>query len=122
MRLRSGLVVIISDFFDPAGIESMVSALKKVRHKLLLVQLVRPSDRDPQLQGDIRLRDCESGLDQDITVTPQVLNRYREAYDQFASGLTDFAQKRRIGLVQLNVEEPVVEQIATVFEGGRYSA
>jgi|FLOH01.1.fsa_nt_gi uncharacterized protein (DUF58 family) len=122
LQLRSGLVVVISDFFDPAGVEEIVRALKTVRHKLLLVQLVRPSDRDPQLQGDLRLRDCESGLDQDITVTAQVLSRYREAYDHFAHNLTEFAQKRRIGLVQLNVERPVVEQIATLFEGGRYQA
>jgi uncharacterized protein (DUF58 family) len=122
MQLRSGLVVVISDFFDPKGIETMVRALKQVRHKLLLVQLVRPSDRDPQLQGDLRLRDCETGQEQDITVTTQLLSRYREAYDHFANGLTEFAQKRRIGLVQLNVEKPVVEQIATLFEGGRYRA
>lgn len=122
MQLRSGLVVIISDFFDPAGADAMVAALKRLRHKLLLVQLVHPSDRNPQIQGDVRLRDCESGVDQDITVTSQVLERYRQAYDKHAEVLTDFAQKRRIGLVQLDVEKNVVEQIATVFEGGRYQA
>jgi len=122
LQLRSGLVVVISDFFDSTGVEEIVRALKTVRHKLLLVQLVRPSDRDPQLQGDLRLRDCESGVDQDITVTTQVLSRYREAYDHFSNHLAAFAQKRRIGLVQLNVEQPVVEQIATLFEGGRYQA
>jgi uncharacterized protein (DUF58 family) len=122
MQLRNGLVVIVSDFFDPNGVEAIIAALKKVRHKLLLVQLVRPSDRDPQLQGDLRLRDCESGQEQDITVTAQVLTRYREAYDHFSNSLSEFAQKRSIGLVQLNVEKPVVEQIATLFEGGRYHA
>jgi uncharacterized protein (DUF58 family) len=122
MQLRRGLVVILSDFYDPAGLETMLRSMNTVRHRLLLVQLVRPSDRDPQLQGDLRLRDCESGSDQDITITPQVLQRYREAYDQFANGLTEFAQKRRLGLIQLDVEQPVVEQIATLFEGGRYQA
>ena len=122
MQLRSGLVVVVSDFFDPNGVEAMIAALKTVRHKLLLVQLVHPSDRDPQLQGDLRLRDCESGEEQDITVTATVLSRYHEAYDHFTSSLTEFAQKRRIGLLQLNVEKPVVEQIASLFEGGRYRA
>jgi uncharacterized protein (DUF58 family) len=122
LQQRRGLVVVISDFFDPAGIENIIAALKKVRHKLLLVRLVRPGDRSPDLHGDLRLHDCESGEEQDITVTGEVLERYRQAYDHFTSQLADFAQQRRIGLLQLDVEQPVVEQIAGLFEGGRYRA
>lgn len=122
MQLRSGLVVVLSDFYDPAGVEHMVQALKTVRHRLLLVQLVRPSDRDPSLQGDLCLRDSETGMEQDISITPQLLEKYRYAYDAFARGLTGFAEKRGIGLLQLNVEEGVVEQVAQLFEGGRYEA
>ncbi len=122
MRLRRGLVVILSDFFDPRGADAVVDALKKVQHSIVLVQLTRESDRDPSLQGDLRLRDCESGEMADVTVTPAVLERYRESYDRFQNTLTEFAQKRGIGMVQVDASKPVVEQLAGLFEGGRYEA
>ncbi len=122
MPLRSGMAVVISDFFDPAGAEAVVAALKRVRHRLLLVQLVRPGDRDPAFEGDLRLRDCESGERQDVTVSAAVLERYRAAYDRFQQQLTSFAQGRRAGLLRLDAEQEVVPQIATLFETGRYEA
>ncbi|MCB9913973.1 MAG: DUF58 domain-containing protein [Planctomycetes bacterium] len=121
MRMRQGLCVIVSDFFDPAGIDAVVAALKQVRHRLLLVQLVKPGDREPALSGDLRLRDCETGAVEDVSVTPQVLESYRRAYDRFETTLTDFARRRGAGLVRLDVDAPVVPQLATLFETGHYS-
>ena len=122
MGLRRGLVVVLSDFFDPRGADAIVDALKKVRHSLVLVQLTRDSDRDPRMQGDLRLRDCESGESEDVTVTPAVLQRYRDAYDRHKDALTVFAQRRGIGLVRVDADRPVVEQLAHLFEGGRLQA
>ena len=94
-RSGRGLVAVISDFFDPAGIDGLLTALKRTRHRLLLVQLVRSSDRDPALQGDLRLRDCESGATEDVSVTSGVLDRYRAAYDRFR--YTTHQQSRQTG-------------------------
>lgn len=118
MRLRPGLCVIISDFFDSAGVESVVSSMKHLRHQLLLVQLVKKSDRNPDVQGDLRLRDCETGQVEDVSVTSQVLDSYRSAYDRFEVALTEFARRRNAGLLRLDTDEPVVPQLATLFESG----
>ncbi len=119
LRLREGLVAIVSDFFDPAGIEAVLDALRRVRHKLVLVQLVRSSDARPDVQGDVRLLDCETGEGEDVSVTPAVRAGYERAYAAWSEQLTTFAQARRIGLLRLDVEQPVVPQLATLFEGGR---
>jgi uncharacterized protein (DUF58 family) len=121
MQLRPGLCVILSDFFDPAGIEAVVKAMGKLRHRLLLVQLVKGSDRNPDLQGDLQLRDCETGSVEDVSVTPQVLESYRTAYDRFELGLTEFASGRNAGLLRLDTDSDVVPQLATLFESGNYS-
>jgi len=34
MNLRRGLLVIISDFFDPAGLDAVRDALRAIRHRL----------------------------------------------------------------------------------------
>jgi len=121
MQLRPGLCVIISDFFDPAGIDVAIAAMKKLRHRLLLVQLVKPTDRDPDVSGDLRLRDCETGAVEDVSVTGAVLDSYRAAYDGFETSLTAFARSRNAGLLRLDTNASVVPQLATLFESGHYS-
>ena len=120
MKLRRGLLCVISDFFDPGGAEAVIGALGGIRHQLLLVQLVRKSDRDPDVSGDLRLVDCESGASEDVSITAGVLERYRAAYDAFQTELTDFARRRRAGLLRLDVERDVVAQLADLFENGSY--
>jgi uncharacterized protein (DUF58 family) len=118
LRLRGGLAVVLSDFFDPRGAAAVVEALKQVRHRLLLVQLVRRTDRQPDLVGDLRLADCESGAVEDVSVTPAVIARYRESYDRFQATLADFARKRGHGLLRLDADLDVVPQLGTLFETG----
>ena len=119
LRQREGLVAVISDFFDPAGIEAVTEALGHLRHKLLLVQLGRASDAHPTFEGDVRLLDCETGEGEDVSVTPGVLAAYRKAYGSFQDRLAAFARARGAGLLHLDVEQPVVPQLASLFEGGR---
>ncbi len=119
LRQRQGVVAVISDFFDPSGVDAVVEAMRRLRHKLLLVQLARPSDAEPTLQGDVRLVDCETGVGEDVSITPSVLAGYRKAYAAFEDTLTRFARSRGAGLLRLEVEQPVVPQLAALFEGGR---
>ena len=121
-RLREGLVAIVSDFFDPAGLEPMFEELAALRHRVLLVQLTRKTDRDPGVTGDLRLVDCETGAVENVSVTPSVLERYRAAYDAFDARLAEVAEQRGAGLVRVDVDGPIVEQLAAVFEGGVFRA
>ena len=104
----------------PAGIDAVVTALKAQRHRLLLVQLYRPSDADPDLSGDLLLRDCESGLEHDVSVTAEVRAAYRRIYSEFAEGLSKFANSRQAGLIRVDVDQPIVPQLAELFETGTY--
>ena len=118
-RLRRGLLALVSDFFDQRGIEAICEALGTLRHKLVLIQLVRDGDREPTIRGDVRLVDCEAHDAQDVAITSDVLKRYRDAYDHFSRGLTEFATRRNAGLLRLNADGDVVDQLASLFAGGR---
>jgi uncharacterized protein (DUF58 family) len=122
MRLRPGLLVVISDFFDPAGTGPVLQALRRSRHRLLLVRLERTTDRDPDLRGDLQLVDCESGEAETVTVTSAVLARYRQAWDAFEREIADFARRRGAGLLRLDVDQPVVPQLADLFVNASYRA
>jgi uncharacterized protein (DUF58 family) len=118
--MRRGLLVVVSDFFDPAGSGAVIAALKQVRHKLLLVQLHRRSDAEPDVHGDMRVIDCETREAEDISVTPALIKRYRRFYEQFQTTLAEFARRRNAGFLRMDVDEEIVPQLAQVFEAGRY--
>ena len=122
-RLRQGLLVVVSDFFDPQGADEIARALALCRHRLLLVQLVRKTDADPTLHaevhGDVRLRDCESGDAVDLTITPATLARYRQSYREFNDRLTEFATGHDAGFVRVDADEDVLDQLGGMFEAGR---
>lgn len=121
-RLRRGLVVVVSDFFDPGGLAAVTDALKRVRHRLLCVQLARGSDREPELEGDVRVVDCEGGGRAEVSITPAVRASYRAAYDRFQDGFADFLRRRGAGLVRLDVDADPLPQISGLFQDGRLLA
>lgn len=118
LKLRPGLLVIVSDFYDPEGLVALRRAMRSVRHRLLLIQLVTKADAEPILQGDVRLRDCETGEVTDLTLTPHVLERYRAAYQAFCEELTALARGHRGTLLPLDAEADVLEQLTAAFASG----
>jgi uncharacterized protein (DUF58 family) len=118
LRLRAGVAVVISDFYDPAGLDAVCAALGRLRHRLVLVRLKRAADAEPELRGDLRLVDCETGAGEDVSVSAAVLQRYRAAYARFEEGLAAFALARGAGLLVLDADAEVVPQLERLFAGG----
>ncbi len=122
LGLRRGLLVVISDFFDPAGLDAVLDSLRQSRHRLLLVQLIGNHDLDPagrrEMRGDVRLRDCESGDAVDVSLNPAILASYRAIVSDFNERLTRFAAERGAGFLRLNTDEEVLPQLASAFEAG----
>jgi len=120
LGMREGLLAVISDFFDPQGAGHIISELKRSRHRLLLVSITRKEDRDPVLRGDVRVRDCESGAVQDVSINSAVLKRYRDAYDAHFDLLRAFVKKRQGAWLEIDADGDVIAQLAALFEGGRF--
>ncbi len=122
LGLRRGLLVVISDFYDPAGLDAVLESLGQSRHKLLLVQLIGNHDLDPagrrEMRGDVRLRDCESGEAVDVSLNPAILASYRAIVNDFNERLTQFATGRGAAFLRLNTDEDVLPQLAAAFEAG----
>lgn len=122
LGLRRGLLVVISDFYDPAGLDAVLDSLGQSRHKLLLVQLIGNHDLDPagrrEMRGDVRLRDCESGEAVDVSLNPAILASYRAIVNDFNERLTRFATGRGAAFLRLNTDEDVLGQLAAAFEAG----
>lgn len=122
LGLRRGLLVVISDFFDPGGIAAIQRAFQPIRHRVLFVQLVRPSDANPVLTGELRLTDCESGTATDLTITPRVLERYRAAYREFDDGLGQLARRHGGQVLKVATDQPLIPQLSGLLQQGELRA
>ena len=126
LGLRRGLLAVVSDFYDPAGLDAVLDALRQTRHRLLLVQLTADHDLDPagrgEMRGDVRLLDCESDEAVDVSLSPAVLASYRAIINDFNERLERFATGAGAAFLRLNADREVLPQLAAAFEAGRIEA
>lgn len=122
MRLRRGLVVIVSDFFDDDGLEGVLQALGRLPHRLLLVQMTRASDADPtlllDLYGDVSIEDGEREGGLSVTITDELIAGYRAAYRDFTDALDGFVQQRGATLIRVDADRDVIDQLSPVLANG----
>jgi uncharacterized protein (DUF58 family) len=91
---RAGLVVLLSDGLDE-GMSSAVRILAGRGHEVNFIQVLSPEEIDPDLEGDLRLLDAESGTPVEITANSQALKEYKRRLEEHCSGLQ--AETLRVG-------------------------
>lgn len=121
---QRGLVVIISDFLSDADCFQPLQYLADFGHELFLIQLWSEHDREPNVNGDWELIDAETGEQQKVSVTRQVLTRYTDAFDEYAERLRRLALRnssRYLGLATTTSIEDVLFGPAFAIQSAKMS-
>lgn len=82
-----GVVVVLSDFLDRGGVGDGLRFLAARGLDVVAVQVLAPDEVEPDVTGDLRLTDAEDGGTAEVTVTPDLLARYRRALAAFRADL-----------------------------------
>src|SRR5690606_27173821 len=85
---RPGLAVVLSDLLDPEA----ARALKMVGargHELMALQVLSRTETDPDLEGDLRLIDAETGDAVEITANSYSLREYQRRFAEHQQGLAE---------------------------------
>jgi uncharacterized protein (DUF58 family) len=117
---RRGLVVLVSDLYDPHGFEKGINVLRYNKFDPFVVHVVDPADARPKLRGDVLLYDCETGDEREVTVTPGVLRSFGEAYDKYLHEVSTYCAGRQVSYVAASVAMPFDELILRVFRRGGF--
>ena len=112
-----GVAVLISDFLDPRGFEAGVRALLERRYDVHLIHVLDPSEMNPELAGDLRLEDAETGEMRDITVDADTLRGYRERLAEFLERVEGFCRSREVGYHRVVTDTPVEEFVVAQLRG-----
>ncbi|MBE0543138.1 MAG: DUF58 domain-containing protein [Verrucomicrobia bacterium] len=93
---HTGLAIVLSDFLDPAGYESGLTALVGRGFQVNCVQILAPEELAPTTFGDLRLVDSESGGLQEVTFGRYRMKAYQQTVQNFIQRLREFTTKRGI--------------------------
>lgn len=105
-RQRSGLLFLLTDFFSPAGYERGLAALAGAGYEVNVLHLLAPDEIDPPLHGDLRLYDIETGLAQDVTITPTLHRLYRDHFAAWCSQIEQYCFARDMNYLTLETSTP----------------
>ena len=108
---RRGVVVVVSDFLDPAGYEEPLKALAGRGHEVFALHLLAREEVDPELQGDLKLLDVETEAQVEVSATRGMLRAYRRQLDAFRAGLKGFCASHGIGYLFTSTAVPFEELV-----------
>ena len=105
-----GVIVLMSDLLDPAA-DRVIRELAATRSELIILHILSPEELDPQLEGDLRLVDTETGDGVDITADLATLDAYRSRLAAWKESFADLAARRRASYVDLSSDVPLNDLI-----------
>ena len=106
---QAGMAVVLSDFLDPAGYESGLTALVGRGFQVNAVQILAPEELNPAAYGDLRLIDSETGAEQEVTFGKYRLNAYKQTVQNFCQRLREYCASRGINFFMAGSDTPLEE-------------
>jgi len=101
---QAGVAVVLSDFLDPAGYESGLTALVSRGFQVNAIQILAPDELNPGTYGDLRLVDAETGGIQEVTFGRYRMKAYQQTVQNFCQRLREFCQGRGISFFTASSE------------------
>ena len=99
---QAGVAVVLSDFLDPAGYESGLTALVGRGFQVNAVQILSPDELSPATFGDLRLVDAETGAMQEVTFGKFRLHAYQQTVQNFCQRLKEFCSSRGVNFFSVS--------------------
>lgn len=107
---RPGVAVLISDFFDPDW-EQGLKALLHRRFQVTVIHVLDRSEVRPDYLGDLKLVDCETGEEREITISTGLLKDYQQAVDRFCGGIRETCRRYGADYLQAITDQPFEDLI-----------
>ncbi len=114
---RAGLTLLLTDGYDPAGLDAGLAALAGRGHEVILLHLLTPDELAPELRGDLRLVDAETGVKREVTVDGAALAAYQRQLAAWQAELRALAGKHGGRYACLRTDAPVKQQVLEGLRG-----
>lgn len=117
---RRGLVVLISDFYDPKGFRAGINTLRYNKYDPFVLQVYDEKEASPDLHGDLTLVDCETGDQKEVTISRSLLEDYKLEHTRYCQELETFCTQRAVPYFRTATNYPFDELVLTIFRKGGF--
>ncbi|MDR1486036.1 MAG: DUF58 domain-containing protein [Planctomycetaceae bacterium] len=133
---RSGIVVIVSDFFDRGGFKFAVDRLRYNKFEPMIIQLHTDFEFDPQLKPELQsftrtnfnLVSIENEYatsnkeindnEINVTINESIINQYKECFTDFLNNIKSYCIKSGTGFTIADTSIPFDELILQMIRNG----
>ena len=91
---QKGVLIVLSDFFDKSGYETGLRYLAGGKYDLFAIQVLSPQEIEPDLQGDLKLRDMEDDDMAEVSITQPLIKQYKANLNAYCLSLKDYVTRR----------------------------
>ena len=91
---QKGVCVVLSDFFVKEGFEAGLRYVAGGKYDLFCVQVLSPQEIDPDLTGDLKLKDLEDGDLAEVSITQPLIKQYKANLNAYCLSLKDYVTRR----------------------------
>lgn len=103
---RPGLVVLLSDLFDPEGWRAGLETLVRKGYQLVVVHIVDESELHPQGRGELSLKDVEGQGERRLFLDDEALGRFERELEAYFEEIRSFCLSRGIDYLRTTPASP----------------
>lgn len=111
---RTGLAVVVSDLFDPAGFQRGIDLLRHRRYEPHVIQLYDRGEAEPAVLGDVELVDVETESARKVTVTEKNLRQYKRIFAEFLDSVERYCRGYGLGYTRTTCDVPFDQLVLTM--------
>ncbi|MBL8763895.1 MAG: DUF58 domain-containing protein [Phycisphaerae bacterium] len=106
-RRGKGVMVVLSDFLIKEGYEDGLRLLLGHGYDVFAIQVLSPQELEPDLGGDLRLKDVEDADLAEVTIAAPLLRKYKQTLAAYTGRMREFCARREISLMSVRSDTPV---------------
>ncbi len=103
---RAGLCVVLTDLMSPEGYQEGLRTLQGRGHEVVVIQVLSPDEAAPEIVGDLRLIDVETGIPQEVTVDAEMRSLYLQRFQSWQAEIGAYCTRRGIHYVSVETSTP----------------
>jgi len=114
-KQHNGLAVVVSDFFDPNVLQSGprvgLDTLRYRNYEPHIIQIHDVREADPVFFGDLQLHDVETWGTQEVTISEDMVRRYKRTFDSFLNDIKRYGIDNGLNCMISSTAVPFDEMI-----------
>jgi uncharacterized protein (DUF58 family) len=106
---HAGLVIVVSDLFDPSGWRAALEELSGKNYQVLLVHIVDEAELKPKAWGDVALVDVEAGSERKFFLDADLVRRFEQELADYFKEIQTLCASRKIDYLRTTTQLPFDE-------------